>query len=134
MYLLTQKQEKKVIDTNKKIEPRELSSSSSYVESVDYSYASKDSVFLKNINNSTELKMPSKAAMVKNLGKSLLKTAKAVVKGGEVVASSGLALQRMSICRACPWFEPKGQRCAKCGCVVPLKVYFKEEECPIKKW
>ena len=101
---------------------------------MDYAYAPKDSVFLKNINNPTELKMPSKAAMVKSLGKGLLKTAKAAVRGDRVVASSELALQRISICRACPWFEPKGQRCAKCGCVVPLKIYFEEEECPIKKW
>ena len=101
---------------------------------MDYAYASKDSVFLKNINNSTEVKMPGKAAMAKSLGRSLLKTAKAVVRGDKVVPSSELALQRTSICRACPWFEPKGQRCAKCGCVVPLKVYFEEEACPIKKW
>ena len=134
LYLLTHKQEKKAIDTNKKINPRELSSSPSYIESVDYAYDSKDSIFLKNINNPAELKMPSKATMAKSLGKSFLKTAKAAVKGDKVVASSELALQRASICRACPWFEPKGQRCAKCGCVVPLKVYFEEEECPIKKW
>jgi len=119
---------------NKKIDPRELSSSLSYTESVDYVYGSEDSFFLKNINNPKELKMPSKGSMVKSLGKSLAKTAKAAVTGNKIIASSDLALQRTSICKSCPWYVAKAQRCAKCGCVVPLKVYFEEEECPIKKW
>ena len=78
--------------------------------------------------------MPSKKAMAKNLGKSLVKTVKAAATGKGIVASSDLALQRASICKACPWFVAKGQRCSKCGCVVPLKIYFEEEECPIKRW
>jgi len=119
---------------NKKIDPRELSSSSSYIESVDHAYEPKDSLFLKNTNNPEEIKMPRKRDMAKSLGKSIIKTAKAAVTGDKIIASSDLALQRTSICKGCPWFVSKGQRCAKCGCVVPLKVYFEEEECPIKKW
>ena len=107
---------------NKKTEPREMSSSSFYTESIDHAYESKGSMFLKNINNSKELKMPSKKDMAKNLGKSIIKSAKALATGKSVVASPDLASQRSSICRSCPWFVPKGERCAKCGCVVPLKV------------
>jgi hypothetical protein len=119
---------------NSKAEAREMSSSSSYTEPADHAYGAKESMFLKNINNSKELKMPSKKDMAKNLGKSIIKSAKAIATGNKVVASPDLASQRSSICRSCPWFVSKGERCAKCGCVVPLKVYFEEEECPIKKW
>ena len=59
---------------NKKIDPRELSSSSSYIESVDHTYEPKDSLFLKNINNPEEIKMPRKRDMAKSLGKSIIKT------------------------------------------------------------
>ena len=119
---------------NKKIEPRELQSSSVYTESIDHVYSSGDSVFLKNINKPEEVKMPKIRDMAKSFGKSVVKTAKAAATGNKVIASSDLALQRTSICKSCPWYVPKGQRCAKCGCVVPLKVYFEEESCPIGRW
>ena len=111
-----------------------MPSPSVYTESVDHVYKTEDSMFLKNINKPKSLEMPSKRDMAKNLGKSLVKTAKAAVTGNKIIASSDLALQRASICKSCPWFVAKGQRCAKCGCVVPMKVYFEEEECPVKKW
>jgi hypothetical protein len=119
---------------NKKIEDVDSQSSascSSYLEPVDKSYETREPKILKKSN---KIKMPSRMTMAKNLSKSLLSTAKAAVSGDKIIASTGLASQRMSICKSCPWFVSKGQRCAKCGCVVPMKVYFEEEECPIKKW
>ncbi|SVD72124.1 uncharacterized protein METZ01_LOCUS424978, partial [marine metagenome] len=88
----------------------------------------------KNIDKTKELKMPSKLEMAKNVAKSIGKTTKAALSGMEVVAGAELVEKRTRICRGCPWFVAKGQRCAKCGCVVPLKAYFKEEQCPIGKW
>jgi len=88
----------------------------------------------KKIDKNKKLEMPSKPQMAKNLAKSLGRTAKAALSGVEILSGAELVEKRTSICRACPWFVPKGQRCAKCGCVVPLKAYFKEEECPIGRW
>ncbi|MAH47975.1 hypothetical protein CMI37_19290 [Candidatus Pacearchaeota archaeon] len=119
---------------NKKIEniePQSSASCSSYLEPVGKSYESKEP---KVSDKPNKIEMPSRMAMAKNLSKSLINTAKTAVTGGKVIASTNLASQRMSICKACPWFVAKGQRCSKCGCVVPLKVYFEEEQCPIKKW
>ena len=119
---------------SKKVESRDLYSSSVYRESVDHAYASREPMSFKKINKPKDLKMPKAREMAKSLGKSIAKTAKAAIKGDKIIASSDLALQRTAICKSCPWFVSKGQRCAKCGCVVPMKVYFEEEECPVKKW
>jgi len=119
---------------NKKIEEIDVQSSascSSYFEPVDKSYGTKEPKILSKAN---KIKMPSRITMAKNLGRTLLNTAKAAVSGDKVIASTGLASQRMSICKSCPWFVSKGQRCSKCGCVIPLKAYFEEEKCPIDKW
>ena len=78
--------------------------------------------------------MPSKFEMAKNLAKSVGNIAKSTLSGEKVVASGDLALERMNICKACPWFVSKGKRCSKCGCVVPLKTYFAEEKCPVGRW
>jgi hypothetical protein len=40
---------------------------------------------------------------------------------------------RMKICRSCDHFN-KIQTCAKCGCFMPLKTWFKIFSCPDGKW
>ena len=104
------------------------------VEAKDEVAENRKRTSFKKIDKKEKLKMPSKIEMAKSLAKSVGKTAKAALTGMEVVAGGELLEKRTSICRACPWFIPKGQRCAKCGCVVPLKAYFREEECPIGRW
>lgn len=89
---------------------------------------------LKNLEKKEEPKMPSGFQMAKNLTKSIAKTGKAALQGKKVIASTNLSSSRTAICKGCPWFTSKGERCQKCGCVVPLKVYFSEEKCPIGKW
>lgn len=109
----------------------------SYIEAVgveDDLVENRERSSFKNIDKIKELKMPSKLEMAKSIAKSIGRTTKAGLSGMEIVAGPELVEKRTSICRACPWFVPKGQRCAKCGCVVPLKAYFKEEGCPIGKW
>lgn len=41
---------------------------------------------------------------------------------------------RMSICRACTYFDEKAIRCKKCGCMLRGKAKFKAARCPIRKW
>lgn len=108
-----------------------------YVEPVDFkteSVRNRKRPFFKKIDKKEELKMPSKTEMAKNLAKSIRKTASAALKGLDVVSGAELVEKRISVCRTCPWFVAKGQRCAKCGCVVPLKAYFAEEACPVGRW
>lgn len=88
----------------------------------------------KNLEKKEKPKMPSGFQMAKNFTKSIAKTAKSVVEGKEVIAKSELYSERTSICRSCPWFSEKGDRCQKCGCVIPLKAYFAQEKCPVGKW
>jgi len=101
----------------------------SYQESIDSpTRVRKD--FLKT----EEKKLPSKLEMAVNLTKSLSKTAKSFVSGGDISADVSLRKKRTKICEGCPWYISKNQRCVKCGCIIPLKSYFKEEACPIGKW
>jgi len=81
-----------------------------------------------------EVKLPTKLQMAKNASRSLLNTTKALVSGDKVVATIEERERRTSICKSCSWYIEKIQRCAKCGCVVPLKTYFSEESCPVDKW
>jgi len=79
-------------------------------------------------------KLPSKKQMAANLAKSLSKTTKALVSGKKIKAEMSLIEKRSAICRGCAWYIKESQRCAECGCVVPLKTYLAEESCPIGKW
>jgi hypothetical protein len=88
----------------------------------------------KKIKKTEVAKMPSKIEMAKNLAKSASNITKAAIAGEGLVASTGLVSERITICKACPWFVSKGQRCSKCGCVVPLKAYFSKEKCPVGRW
>lgn len=45
-----------------------------------------------------------------------------------------LAIQRYSICKACPELINATKQCKKCGCLMPLKVKLENAECPLKKW
>lgn len=81
-----------------------------------------------------EKKLPSKREMASNLTKSLIKTAKALVSGDEISAVGEVREKRMKICKSCSWYIKEKQRCAHCGCVVPVKIFLKEESCPIGKW
>lgn len=114
-----------------------LASSVTYTESVELEsspVSSRKRELNKKIKKTEVTKMPSKFQMAKNLTKSVGNIAKAAIAGEGVVASMSLVSQRMDICKACPWFVSKGQRCAKCGCVIPLKAYFAEEKCPVGRW
>ena len=88
----------------------------------------------KKIKKTEVAKMPGKLEMAKNLAKSASNITKAAIAGEGLVASVDLVSERMNICKACPWFVSKGQRCAKCGCVVPMKAYFSKEKCPVGRW
>lgn len=42
--------------------------------------------------------------------------------------------RRLSICRACPEFEPNAARCKQCGCFMNTKAGWLDARCPLNKW
>lgn len=59
------------------------------------------------------------------------------VSQGMRVVSSSVKEERMSICRACPFFnqtDPKNPTCNKCGCYLEIKTGWASEKCPEGKW
>jgi hypothetical protein len=43
------------------------------------------------------------------------------------------AEQRLKICRQCEFLQ-RFSRCAKCGCIMPIKARIPQMHCPIGKW
>jgi hypothetical protein len=76
---------------------------------------------------------PSLLKKVQNFTKSVVNH---VANGMENVSSS-VKEERMSICRACPFFnqtDPKNPTCNKCGCYLEIKTGWASEKCPEGKW
>jgi hypothetical protein len=45
--------------------------------------------------------------------------------------------ERFDLCKACPAFIPKTQRCSECGCFMAAKTWLNgnpQQLCPLKKW
>lgn len=72
---------------------------------------------------------PSLGKQVRNLGE----TAKQVIRNPKL-ASDELFQDRMSICKACDWYDERQNRCRKCGCMLKGKARFEASQCPLKKW
>jgi hypothetical protein len=73
---------------------------------------------------------PSVVSQLKNAAHALYDS----VKTGFANVSSTEHERRMSICRACEWFESEDARCVKCGCYMSLKSLLASQHCPIEKW
>lgn len=78
--------------------------------------------------------LPSMTQMAKNVTASLMKTAKAAVKGQGVRLSKEEADHRLAICQVCQFFRQVDQRCSKCGCFMAVKTYLRAETCPVNRW
>ena len=72
---------------------------------------------------------PSLAQQARNLAE----TAKDVARDPRWVNESEYE-RRMTICRACPLYDKKQNRCRKCGCKLKGKARFRAGKCPIQKW
>jgi hypothetical protein len=88
--------------------------------------------------NVFEAAKPSSAApsgnLVANAAGAAFRLGKAAVLGHQIVSSKEEIDRRLSICRACEFFQPSGMRCLKCGCFLNLKTRLETEHCPIAKW
>lgn len=56
--------------------------------------------------------------------------------GKEVFVPDEVYNSRMSICRACPQFDAKMERCRMCGCGAKRKLKLANQHCPLNepKW
>lgn len=79
-----------------------------------------------------ELKAPPIAQRVANLGQSIVRNAKAVLRGQPLKETDEEAQRRLSVCRACPKFMQPYQICSICGCFMKAKTYLRAEKCPDK--
>ena len=66
--------------------------------------------------------------------KSFLKFLYENIKSGFKQVSYDEYNNRLSICRACIFFDPEQTRCTDCGCYVKVKSKFKTENCPQGYW
>lgn len=41
---------------------------------------------------------------------------------------------RMDICKQCPSWNERSNRCTECGCQMRVKVSLTSSECPLRKW
>lgn len=57
-----------------------------------------------------------------------------LVAGEELTVSSEVAHKRLEVCKGCPHFEPKLERCNECGCLQKLKTKLAGMKCPLGKW
>lgn len=56
-----------------------------------------------------------------------------IIKGSPKV-SKDIQKERMEICYKCPFYNKENNTCNDCGCYLPLKTKWKDQECPQKKW
>jgi len=77
---------------------------------------------------------PSLPQQAGNLYDLFQKMAKDAVIGNDLFVSEFESQRRYDMCQVCEHFEPKSQRCQKCGCFMSAKVKLKSADCPVKKW
>jgi len=68
------------------------------------------------------------------LKEAVFRVAAAAISGEKVRASAPEVARRLSICRACEFFQASPMRCLKCSCFLALKTRLETEHCPIGKW
>lgn len=84
-------------------------------------------------NQDTTTKQPSLMQKAVNFTSSVVNH----ISNGMENVSVAVKEERMSICRACPFFNstnPKNPTCNKCGCFLEIKTGWASEKCPEGKW
>ena len=78
---------------------------------------------------------PSLSEQGKNLAKftfDVVKNAVNVTK--PVFATEEKQKDRLAVCKTCPYYSSRQNRCKKCGCFLTHKVQFEVSQCPVGKW
>lgn len=53
---------------------------------------------------------------------------------GHVFVSKEVREKRYEICKKCEHFIKSFKGCGECGCLIPAKIQFIVNKCPIGKW
>ncbi len=83
---------------------------------------------------------PSLFQQTKNLAKFSWKLIKYLQEKSEdeenksLLAPEEVYEKRMKICKKCPKYDEKQNRCIECGCYLPMKAKFALDDCPLNKW
>ena len=81
-----------------------------------------------------ESKYPTYSRMAKNLGGSLVRVAKAALKGEDIKVNRAEKEKRHEICKGCVHYHSVDDRCKLCGCLMSVKTTLNTESCPAGKW
>lgn len=76
---------------------------------------------------------PPKLQMIRNLGKEMWNTYKAITTNMPVFVTAEIACERITICSDCKFYTETG-RCSDCGCYMDKKVNLTSASCPQDKW
>ena len=79
---------------------------------------------------------PSTIEQGKNLAKFTFEVVQDAIgsSSSHIIASEEKRKERMSICRKCPYYSIRHNRCKHCGCFLEHKIKFDISTCPIDKW
>jgi hypothetical protein len=45
-----------------------------------------------------------------------------------------ISVERLDICKTCPFYNKITHQCSECGCIMNVKVKLANATCPIGKW
>ena len=77
---------------------------------------------------------PSLKEQAKNLAKMAKVLADDTIKGKRLLTSKKEQEERLSICKACNYYDDQQVRCTQCGCFLEAKVKVAGQYCPVHKW
>ena len=77
---------------------------------------------------------PSLPEQGKNLAKFAFELVKNAMQSDALFVSDEVKEERLTICRACEYYDEEQFRCKHCGCWLESKSRFALDSCPIDKW
>jgi hypothetical protein len=77
--------------------------------------------------------VPNLIKMIRNFGTAITEESAAILKKKEAITDEEKN-KRFEVCKSCEFFIASSQRCAKCGCYMPIKTGWRSQKCPIGKW
>jgi hypothetical protein len=85
---------------------------------------------------SADASFPPALTMAGNAMGAIGRAAGQLLSGGKLRVDDVEFERRMTICRACPEYDPVSVRCKKCSCFLNYKARLQSEtgQCPLGKW
>lgn len=81
-----------------------------------------------------ENQYPSLPQQGKNFAKFAFEVIRKAMSSDALFVSEEVQQERLSICRACEFYDESQGRCKECGCWLEQKTKFALDSCPLDKW